>query len=60
MSIKDTSRQDLRSLLLKNGLVVPTSLPSAIKHVDLASSRAAAIAARRDELGKNVIVTRKG
>jgi hypothetical protein len=59
MSIKDTSKMDLRSMLLKNGTVTPGTHSNTIKHIDIKASRAAAIAARRNELQRSVNVTRK-
>jgi len=59
MSIKDTARQDLRTMLLRDGNVKPSGLPSAFKHIDRVASRAAAIAARKQELNKTVTVTRR-
>lgn len=59
MSIKDTSKTDLRAMLLKDGNVKASAMPSAFKHVDMKESRAAAIAARRNELHCKVTVTKK-
>lgn len=59
MSIKDTSKTDLHAMLLKDGNIKASTAPSAFKHIDVAASRAAAIAARRNELNCKVIVTKK-
>jgi hypothetical protein len=59
MSIKDTSKQDLRSMLLKNGTVTPGTYSNTIKHIDIKASQAAAIAARRNEMNRVINVTRK-
>lgn len=61
MSIKDTSKQDLRSLLLSSGNIKPATgiFANTIKHIDPTESRAAAIAARRNELCRRVETTTK-
>ena len=48
MSKKDTSKQDIRNLLLKNGNVIPSSyVKGSSYHLNKEESRAAAIQARR-------------
>ena len=60
MSIKDTSKQDIRSMLLRSGTVTAgSSIGNTIKHIDPNESRAAAIAARRNELCRKVETTTK-
>jgi len=54
MSIKDTSKQDMRAMLLKNGNVPPTSIVgNTVKHMNRKDSMESAIAARRAEFASS-------